>query len=431
MKTSVRLKLNFLLSLITLLVAATATAQTYTTQSAGNWSNPATWVGGQVPNRTIAAGSVVNIKHRVTADLSGDLTINGTLNIVGDTLVFASSFNKNTVIASTGLLYIQNGGYNQDIAARRCDLTVNGGRVIVKTGSLQVSNNFVANAGSRRSFTATSKVEVGNKWESSGTSASPVTDTVHTSSVGVSMSGSADCRLKAYTTLRVANARITVSGGHFVNENNASISVLTGAVSNYGFNLLRTSGDLENAGAWNARIDQLCVGGTVKGSAMADIDITRSQDCTTGSGIVGAAAPELVFRNPTLVQGQANKQGAIYRFTNVTTGIDAEMKLVKFSRPDIVMQNVDLSSMGWDKAFQPQFGLPGNVAPFQNWYIDFEVTFYKAGTNQKQKMAKVDMTALDVDGDGLSIAEYATFEAPSNIIYSTVNYLTSGGRAGC
>src|SRR4028118_1128844 len=92
-----------------------------------------------------------------------------------------------------------------------------------------------------------------------------------------------------------------------------------------------------------------------------------------------AVVPELVFMNPVLVSGTANKEGAVYRFPNVTTGVDAEIRLKKFSRNDIVMSNVDLPNMGWEKAFQPQFGLAGYVSPNQHWYIDFECTFYEAG----------------------------------------------------
>lgn len=42
------------------------------------------------------------------------------------------------------------------------------------------------------------------------------------------------------------------------------------------------------------------------------------------------------------------------------------------------MSTIDNSVLGWMKAFQPEFGLPGLVAPNQNWYIDFEMTFYEA-----------------------------------------------------
>lgn len=145
----------------------------------------------------------------------------------------------------------------------------------------------------------------------------------------------------------------------------------------------------------------------------------------SGSGSTTTAAPELVFQNPVLKSGTALKEGAVYRFANVTTGVDAEVKLRKFSRNDIVMSSIDLAGMGWDKAFQPQFGLAGWVQPWQHWYVDFEMTFFKAGTNDKQKMQKFDLTALDVDGDGNSVYEYVTYDNPYSTTYSTVSYLTN------
>jgi Secretion system C-terminal sorting domain len=137
------------------------------------------------------------------------------------------------------------------------------------------------------------------------------------------------------------------------------------------------------------------------------------------------SGPELVFENPVLVSGTANVQGAVYRFSNVTTGVDAEVKLKKFSRNSIVMATIDNASLGWSKAFQPEFGLSGLVLPNQHWYIDFEMTFFRAGTNTKQKMDTVDLTALDVDGDGQSISEYVTYDQPSSILYSTLTFLTN------
>jgi hypothetical protein len=139
-----------------------------------------------------------------------------------------------------------------------------------------------------------------------------------------------------------------------------------------------------------------------------------------------APIPELVFMNPVLVSGQANSEGAIYRFKNVTTGIDAEIKLRKFSRKDIVMTNIDLPGLGWEKAFQPQFGLAGYVNPNQHWYIDFECIFYQGGKNSRQKMQRFDLTSLDVDGDGVTIAEYVQMERPKSVAYSTITSLITG-----
>jgi hypothetical protein len=137
------------------------------------------------------------------------------------------------------------------------------------------------------------------------------------------------------------------------------------------------------------------------------------------------SGPELVFVSPVLVNGTANQQGAVYLFSNITTGVDAQVKLKKFSRPDITMATVDNSALGWNKAFQPEFGLAGLVLPNQNWYIDFEMTFYNAGTNTIRIMDTVDLTALDVDGDGHSISEYVTYDRPTSILYSTISFLTN------
>jgi hypothetical protein len=147
-------------------------------------------------------------------------------------------------------------------------------------------------------------------------------------------------------------------------------------------------------------------------------------------------SPELIFRDPVLVSGTANQQGALYRFSNVGTqngqSIDAELRLRRFSRTDIVMLDVDLASLGWVNALQPQFGLAGIVPANQNWYIDFELTFFEGGKTRRKKMDKVDFTALDVDGDGWSISEYASFTNPSSVAFPAVSNLmnTPAGSLG-
>src|SRR4051812_26367508 len=81
-----------ILTVVVSLLAIKGMAQTYNTQANGNWSDPATWIGGVVPSPTIAAGTTINIKHNVTFDVNGSgITISGTLNISGDTLYFPSN----------------------------------------------------------------------------------------------------------------------------------------------------------------------------------------------------------------------------------------------------------------------------------------------------------------------------------------------------
>ncbi|HEY0058383.1 MAG TPA: hypothetical protein VGB56_04560, partial [Flavisolibacter sp.] len=368
-------KSKILCAALGMMLGLTATAQTYTTKADGNWNSAATWVGGTIPPATLPAGRIVNINHDVTFNLNNDLDIAGTLNVVGDTLRFLDTYDKKAVVRSTGFLNILNGGYKQFLPSEKSEMVIDGGRVRFENALVTVSKFFDAKDGSKQLY-KNSTIKVGTSYQVDGSSTKPATDTIQNSTVELSVTKGGDFIMKSDAVLTVANARIVVTDGNFVNE--GAIAVLPGAVSNYGFNYIKTSKDLENKAPWNARVDAHCVGGTIKGSAMNDIDLTRPEDCEEAAATGGGtAAPELVFSNPKHVSGTAKKQGSVYRFTNITPGIDAELKLKKFSRPDIVVQDVDLGSMGWDKALQPQFGLPGLVQPYQNWYIDFELSFYK------------------------------------------------------
>ncbi len=431
MKTSVHFKFsnkNLLATAMGLMLALSGMAQTYSTRQAGNWTSAATWVNGQVPSRTISSSMKVFINHDVTFNSTGDLTISGELNIIGDTLTFPAAFDKKTIINASGTLTIINGAYLQSIPDKKCDMVVNGGRIVLDRATLEVSKNYYGYGGTR-SLNRNSTFRTGEDYILDGTAMAPIMDSIQGGSleVGVSPAGG-DLLIKKATTFRVANAVVIIGKGEFLNEVGCTISVLPTAAENYGFNAFKVNKDLDNKGSWDARIDAHCVEGTIKGSNMAAIDFTRVEDCNGASSPnTNITAPELVFLNPVLKSGQANKEGAVYRFANVTTGIDAEIKLKKFSRNDIVMKTVDNSALGWPKAFQPEFGLAGVVQPWQNWYIDFEMTFYEAGTNKKRRVSKFDLTALDVDGDGNSVSEYAVFDNPSSIIYSTVSYLTNQG----
>lgn len=133
--------------------------------------------------------------------------------------------------------------------------------------------------------------------------------------------------------------------------------------------------------------------------------------------------PELVFQNPVLVSGVAGQDGAVYKFSNVATDIDATVKVRARSASNVVLTNIDVANMGWTKALQPQFGIQGNVPANQDWWMDFDVIFYKAGTTTRKKIKGFQVTAIDVDGDGVSIREYVQMNRVSAIAYCPVNYL--------
>lgn len=150
--------------------------------------------------------------------------------------------------------------------------------------------------------------------------------------------------------------------------------------------------------------------------------VSRAQSNSNNSG--QQVIPELVFQNPTLVSGSDKKENAVYRFNNVATGVDALLEIKKFSDTNTVIRNLDLTQFGWNKAFQPELGRTGNVPTNQNWWVRFRMTFLKAGTNDKVKLAKFYVTALDVDGDGQSIQEYVQMQNVDSIKLSSITVLS-------
>lgn len=132
---------------------------------------------------------------------------------------------------------------------------------------------------------------------------------------------------------------------------------------------------------------------------------------------------ELVFKNDTLKSGTAGQNGAIYKFPGVTTGVDALLEIKGRSGTDVVLEDIDTEETGWVKALQPKLGLQGNVIGIKNWWMEFELRFVKAGTEQSVSINKFDLTALDIDGDGLTIAEYVEFYDTKSTLLETLTQL--------
>jgi hypothetical protein len=142
--------------------------------------------------------------------------------------------------------------------------------------------------------------------------------------------------------------------------------------------------------------------------------------------IYAQVIPELIFRDPVLIKGTALKDGAVYRFPNAAKEIDAHVEIKKRSASNVVINNIDLTSFGWDKAFQPELGILGTVAANRVWWVEFEISFMQAGTTKPRRVDKFDITSLDVDGDNWSIQEFAQFEKAKSVSYSALTNLTSG-----
>src|SRR5689334_12392872 len=82
---------------------------------------------------------------------------------------------------------------------------------------------------------------------------------------------------------------------------------------------------------------------------------------------------ELVFKNPVRISGTDKLTGAVYRFLNVQPGTDALLTISAASESGQLVNNLDVTDHGWDKAFQPEIGKSGNVSGNQSWWVRFNL----------------------------------------------------------
>lgn len=137
--------------------------------------------------------------------------------------------------------------------------------------------------------------------------------------------------------------------------------------------------------------------------------------------------PQLIFKNPVLINGTAGQDGAKYRFPNITTGtnaLDAIVEIKGRSANDVVLKSIDSSGVGWDKAFQPTLGIP-NVGPNREWWMEFKMEFVLTGTNTGKNIDTFYVTGLDIDGDGSHLNEWAEMKKAKQLQTAPVSSLTS------
>ncbi|MBO6792303.1 MAG: DUF2341 domain-containing protein [Balneolaceae bacterium] len=136
--------------------------------------------------------------------------------------------------------------------------------------------------------------------------------------------------------------------------------------------------------------------------------------------------PLFDFRNPMLEQGVPLQVNSIYRFSNITSGLDALVKVKAIS--NATLDDIDNGALANSQAnFSPFF-----TATAANGYIDFEIKYVQAGTNTPVKR-NFALTGLDIDGwnagSGQTIKDYLGFaQNQSNTVQSGNNLIeaTSG-----
>ena len=123
----------------------------------------------------------------------------------------------------------------------------------------------------------------------------------------------------------------------------------------------------------------------------------------------------------------AGNDGSIYRYSNVTTNTDALVKIMGRSSNQVALVNIDLTSSGFDKAFQPAITYNnGDVNSATSWYMDFEITFVNNSTTTPVNLAAFYATALDIDGDGNRLRERVSFMSPNSYTLETPTNLSVG-----
>lgn len=132
----------------------------------------------------------------------------------------------------------------------------------------------------------------------------------------------------------------------------------------------------------------------------------------------------LAFSNPTLISGSNGQLGAVYKFPNVCSDVDAWMEIMELAG-GATLSSIDNNSTGYNEAFQPFINIPGNSTASIQWKIRFKI----AGTSTDTTLAKVQLTGVDVDGGG-GIREFIEATYPTSYSLNSPTILTVTNTSG-
>ncbi len=128
----------------------------------------------------------------------------------------------------------------------------------------------------------------------------------------------------------------------------------------------------------------------------------------------------LNFQNPVLESGTALSVNAVYRFSNVTTGVDALVKIVALVGGATITVFDDVTN-GVASAFQPNMTY---AVPAANVYAEFQITFVATGTTTSYiQFPSLTATGVDIDSDGsTTLREFQEFT-------NLTSYITNGATS--
>lgn len=139
-------------------------------------------------------------------------------------------------------------------------------------------------------------------------------------------------------------------------------------------------------------------------------------------------APEMSFHSPKLIAGTDHQIGAVYLFKDVMTGVDAEIKINDLVGGAALNNIDDTTGSGYYDAFQPFVDAPGNATSYLEWAI----TFKKAGTATDTVLPCFAITGVDVDGNGVDLREFIEAATPGSYAldpFTTLSFSFDGVRS--
>ncbi len=139
------------------------------------------------------------------------------------------------------------------------------------------------------------------------------------------------------------------------------------------------------------------------GAAMVTLACTASVSSAHAQMIDcnGRLVTPVDFQNSTLISGTNLQAGAIYRFDDVTAGVDARVEVLGFTG-GATLGSIDTDA-GLVNFFQPEL----NASQVSS--VQFLISFVEADTTIPIEL-DIAASAIDVDGNNNDIREYAEFE---------------------
>lgn len=134
----------------------------------------------------------------------------------------------------------------------------------------------------------------------------------------------------------------------------------------------------------------------------------------TSNAQSGSGGGKLSFRNPSLKSGTAGADGATYLFSNIGENLDALVTIKSRSDKYVYLKTIDMTSSGFDKAWQPQIGYDKNrKSTAKDWFMEFEMSMFSSGTSIPAILDEFHISAIDIDGNGANLREYVDFRGLS------------------